>query len=56
MKRQAKAQEAQVLPQFEGAAAGPTQTTADLEAVANDTRLRAMRRQGLNSTVYAGAR
>lgn len=46
----------QVLPKFEGAAAAPTQTTADLEAVAMDARQRTMRRQGLNSTVYAGAR
>jgi len=56
MKRQAKAAENQVLPQFEGAAAQPTMTTADMDAVATDIRTRAMRRQGLNSTVYAGAR
>lgn len=54
MKRQAKAAENQVLPTFEGAAAAPTMTTADIEAVGNDARVRAMRRQGLNSTVYAG--
>ena len=56
MKAQAKAAESQVLPQFEGQPPAPTQTTADLDAVANETRLRMMRRQGLDATVYAGAR
>ena len=56
MKKQAEAAASVELPKFEGAAPAPTQTSADLEAVATDQRLRAMRKQGLNSTVYAGAK
>ena len=56
MKSSAKAAEAQVLPPIETPAAAPTQSTADLEAVAQDVRMRRMRRQGLNSTTFAGAK
>lgn len=54
MKKSAKDQAGQVLPKYEGPAAVPTQTTADLEGVANDIRQRAMRRQGVNATMFAG--
>lgn len=56
MKAQARAAGSMVLPKYEGPAAAPTQTTADLEGAATDMRTRNMRRMGLNNTVYAGAR
>ena len=55
MKQQAQAAESQVLPKFEGAAAQPTQTTADMEAAIYERRLSSRRKQGLNNTVFAGA-
>lgn len=54
--QQAAAAEAQVVPAYEAPAPAPTQTTADLDAVAMDYRKRTMRRQGLNNTVFAGAK
>lgn len=56
MKAQAKAAAGMELPKFEGAAAPPTQSSADVEAAGMEMRQRQMRRQGLNSTVYAGAK
>lgn len=56
MKQSAKAAEAQVLPKFESPAPQAMQTLADLEATANETRVRSMRKQGLNNTTFAGAR
>lgn len=54
MKAQAEAAASQVLPTFEGAAAAPTASSADLDATAQDARMRAARRAGLNKTVFAG--
>lgn len=56
MKASTKAAERQVMPAFEGAAPAPTVSSADIEAAGNEMRTRLMRRQGYNSTVYAGAK
>lgn len=56
MKAQAEAAAGVELPKFEGAAAAPTQSSVDVEAAGMEMRQRLMRRQGLNQTVYAGAK
>ena len=55
LQQQAKAAESMVMPKFEGAAAQPSQTNADLEAAIYERRLASRKKQGLNSTVFAGA-
>ena len=55
LKAMAKANERMVQPKFEGSAAQPTVTMADMEASMYERRNARRRKQGLNDTTYAGA-
>lgn len=45
----------QAVPKFEGAAAAASRSDGELDIVAEEMRLKNARRQGLNSTTFAGA-
>ena len=52
---QIEAAAAMELPAFEGAAPAPSMSSADVQQAGDDVRQKALRRQGLSKTVYAGA-
>lgn len=54
-KKQIEAAAGQEMPKFEGAAPLPQQSSADVAQAGDDRRIKMLRQQGLNKTVFAGA-